>query len=194
MSDDELLWELLHSFRRSAWRLEALDRYTVPSDEPLLAAFLRGDPPPAPDEELREYLAILRSLPAQGRTMGRVHAIAGPLTPYLRYEIEWGYPPLADAGEDVRILHRPTWHDTPFGRQPPDFWLVDDQTVAVMRYDDDGRWLGLDHVTADPEVAPYRAMRDLAVHESVPLSRYIAALRCVPLDPTSLLEPVQRIA
>lgn len=194
MSHDELLWELLRSFRRSAWRLEALDRYTVPSDEAPLAAFLRGDPPPLPDDELTEYLAILRSLPGQGRTMGRVHAIVGSLTPYLRYEVEWGYPPLDAAGEEVRILHRPSWRETPFGHQPPDFWLVDDETVALMRYDGEGRWLGMDIVTAEHEVAPYRALRDLAIRESVPLSQYIAAIRRVPLDPTSLLEPAQRIA
>lgn len=193
MSDDELLWELLRSFRRSAWRLEALDRYTVPSDEALLAAFLRGDPPPPPDPELTEYLAILRSLRDQGRTMGRVHAIAGPLTPYLRYEIEWGYPPLAAAGEDVRILHRTSWQRTPFGRQPPDFWLVDEETAALMRYDDEGRWLGLDLVSGE-QVSPYRELRDQAVREAVPLSQYIAAMRRLPLDPTSLLEPAQRIA
>lgn len=194
MSDEAALWELLSTYRRSAWRLEALDRYTTAHEAPLLAAYLRGDPPPAPDAALLQYLDILRALPAQGRSMGRVHAIAGPLTPYLRYEIEWGYAPLASAGEDVRILHRSTWRDTPFGRRPPDFWLVDDETVAVMEYDGEGRWLGMRLLTEPAQVAEFRELRDLALGAAVPYAEYIAAMRRAPLDPSSLLVPTQRIA
>ena len=195
MSDDRAaLRELLFNFRRSAWRLEALDLYTTDHEAPLLAAYLRGDPPPPLDASFEQYLDNLRSLPEQGRRMGRVHAIAGPLTPYLRYEIEWGYAPLAAAGEDVRILHRPTWRQTPFGRRPPDFWLVDDETVALMDYDDEGRWLGMRLVTDQVELAEYRHLRDLAVRASVPYAEYLAAMRRAPLDPSSLLVPTQRIA
>ena len=194
MSDEATLWELLSTFRRSAWRLEALDRYTTEHEAPLLAAYLRGDPPPPPDPAFEQYLEILRSLPAQGRRMGRVHAIAGSLTPYLRYELEWGYAPLAPAGEDIRILHRPSWRDTPFGRRPPDFWLVDDETVVLMDYDDEGRWLGMRLVTETAEVAEYCHLRDLAVRGSVPYAEYVAAMRRAPLDPSSLLVPTQRIA
>ncbi len=168
--------------------MEALDRYQSPGEEAGLTAFRRGDPCPPRDPELDEWLTILRGLPAQGRTLGRVHAITGPLTPYLRYEIEWGYAPMAAAGEDVRILHRPSWADTPFGEQPPDFWLVDDSVAAVMHYDGDGRWLGAELRSEPGDVARFCALRDLAVDHAVPLAVYLAALRATPLDPSQFLE------
>jgi Family of unknown function (DUF6879) len=115
-----------------------------------------------------------------------VHAIVGPLTPYLRYEIEWGYAVTAEAGDDVRILHRRSWADTPFGSQPPDFWAFDldtpDPIVAVMRYADDGRWLGLDLL--NDGLTRYRQLRDLAVREAVALRDYLEILRMTSLDPT----------
>jgi hypothetical protein len=194
VSDEEALGQLLTTFHTSAWRLEALDRYLSPGEEAGLAAFLRGDPCPPTDPELEAWLAALRALPSQGRYLGRVHAIVGPLTPYLRYEIEWGYAPMADAGEDIRILHRKAWADTPFGRQPPDFWLIDD-SVAVMNYDGDGRWLGMDLVSEPNDVAPYRSLHDLAVRHAVPLGEYLAAMRAARLDPSGMpREPGTRIA
>jgi hypothetical protein len=194
VSDEEALGRLLSTFQKSAWRLEALDRYLSPGEQAGLAAFLRGDLCPPTDPELEGWLDVLRALPSQGRYLGRVHAIVGPLTPYLRYEIEWGYAPMAAAGEDIRILCRQTWTDMPFGRQPPDFWLIDD-TVAVMRYDGDGRWLGMDLLTEPSEVAQYRSIRDLSVRHAVPLGEYVAAMRAAPLDPSGmLLEPSKRIA
>jgi hypothetical protein len=129
---------------------------------------------------LEEWLALLRQLPAQGRTVGRVHAITGPLTPYLRYEIEWGHAPMAAAGEVIRILAHRSWADTPFGRQPPDFWLIDDSVAAVMRYDGDGRWLGMDLLSGACDLARYCSLRDLAVDHSAPLAAYLAAMRPLP--------------
>jgi hypothetical protein len=187
VSDEEELGHLLSTFRSSAWRLEALDWYLSPGEAPGLAAFLRGDPCPPSDPELEEWLAVLRQLPSQGRTLGRVHTIVGPLTPYLRYEIEWGYAPMATAGEDIRILHRRSWADTPFGWQPPDFWLIDDSVAAVMRYDSDGRWLGMDLLSEPSELDHYRSLRDLAVDHAVPLAAYLAAIRATPLDPSELV-------
>jgi hypothetical protein len=194
VSDEEELGHLLSTFRRSAWRLEALDRYLSPGEAPGLAAFLRGDPCPPNDPELDEWLAVLQGLPDQGRTLGRVHAITGPLSPYLRFEIEWGYALMAAAGEDIRILHRRSWADMPFS-QPPDFWLIDDSVAVVMRYDGDGRWLGMDLLSDASDLATYCSLRDLAVDHSVPLAAYLAAMRAAPLDPSDLLgQRAQRVA
>jgi hypothetical protein len=187
VTDDEALRDLLGSFRSSAWRLEALARYTVPAEEATLGAFLRGATQRPHTASFASFLDLLRSLPESGRTMGRVHAIAGPLTPYLRYEIEWSYVAAVEAGENIRILHSPSWAESPFGEQPPDFWLVDDTSVAVMHYDEVGHWLGADFLTIPTDVAAYRRVRDLAVASSVPLTEYLAALRATPVDPSPLL-------
>lgn len=187
---DQTLTTLLRDFRRNAFRLEALDRYTIDEEAPSFAAFLRGEPQPPEDPEFTAWLEDLRAQRAAGKTVTRVHAIAGPLTPYLHFEIGWGYIYTGAAGEDIRILHRETW-DEPFGAQPPDFWLFDDETVAVMHYDGEGRWQGAT-VRDDPaSVDTYRQLRDVALRHAVPLSDYLAALRTTPVVPRAIV-PVRR--
>jgi Family of unknown function (DUF6879) len=194
VSDTDALNRLLSGFKRTAWRLEALDRYET-TDR--VRAYLRGDPaPPPPGAGLAAYVDNIRGMRCQGRSIGRVHAIVGPLTPYLRYEVEWGYAFTAEAGDDVRILHRRTWAETPFGSQPPDFWAFDldtsDPIVALMHYGDGGEWLGLDLVTRDLD--DYRHLRELAVRAAVPLRDYLALLRVTTLDPTPHVSTLEAMA
>ncbi len=188
---ESVLGELLTSFTRSAWRLEALDRY---EEDDACRAYFRGEPQSPPDPDFDAYLDNVRGMAAQGRQIGRVHAIVGPLTPYLRYEIEWGYALSEPAGEDVRILYRPTWKETSFQHQPPDFWVFDDETVARMRYGPDGEWLALDVIEEPTEVAVYLRLRALAIDHAVPLREYLALMRQAPLTPSVSLADLQRIA
>jgi hypothetical protein len=160
------------SFRQSAFRLEVLDRYSVPSEAEPFRRFLAGEPQ---DPAWREpYMEFVRAALRDGKQMARVHAVREPLSDYLEFELTCGYPANVAAGEDVRILRRTSW---PHLRLPDhDYWLFDDRIAAVMIYDEDGNFLGAD-VTSDPEmVARYRRARDLAVQHSVPLADYLASL------------------
>jgi hypothetical protein len=188
MTDQEELIRVLDDWRQTCFRLESLDEYNVEHEAARLGAYLRGEPVRPYDQGQQEWLEQLRREQEQGKRRGRVHAIAGPLTPYLRYEIEWAYTVNAAAGEEIRLLHRETWADTPFGERPPDFYLLDDSVVAVMAYDDEGHWLGGDVITAEEEVARYRRIRDQALAEAVPLSEYLAAIRRQPVEPPHLLQ------
>jgi Family of unknown function (DUF6879) len=187
MSDLDALEHLLSSFRRSIFRLEALDRYSVEGETEVVDAFLRGDLELPRTPAIDAFFAHIRQERAEGRIRTRVHAIAGPLTPYLRYEVEWGYTACAAAGEEIHILHTPSWRESPFSDQPPDFYLVDDETTAVMRYDDEGHWLGFDLVTHPDQLAEYRRLRDLALQHATPLQQYLAAMRVTPIDPLKRL-------
>jgi hypothetical protein len=94
------------------------------------------------------------------------------LTDYLRYEAEWGYLPNSEAGEDIRILdlaERPR----PDGLADHDFWLIDDQLVIRMHYDDRGRFAGAEVLGADM-LPRYRAARDAAVQAAEPFASYWA--------------------
>lgn len=181
MTDEATLLRVLDEWKETSFRLESLDQYTVEHEEHLLGAFFRGDLAPPFDQGLEEWLVQLRQEQSDGRTRLRVHAIAGPLTPYLRYELEWPYVVCAAAGEDIRIVHRQTWEETPFGTRPPDYYLLDDATVAVMAYDDVGHWLGGEVITEPSKVEWYRAIRDQALRAAVPLSKYLGALRQAPI-------------
>lgn len=158
------LGALFQSFERAAWRLETRDRYTVPDEEQPFAAFLDGRSVPERTAENNGWIKLLAD--AGGRSFGRVHVVSRPLTPYLRFEFG-GYRENVAHGEDVRIADR--------GDHPElwdldvDFWIFDDQAVAVMDYDDEGRFHGAE--LADyPE--QYRRVRDRAIAAAVPLAAY----------------------
>jgi hypothetical protein len=182
--DPDDLMEAFDDWRRSSFRLEALDQYTIDFEREEFEAFLRGDPLPPPNPpEFDEWLVQLREERAAGRIRSRVHAIAGPLTPYLHYEIDWAYKGNAAAGEDIRMIHSASWETSPFGVQPPDFYLLDDERVILMAYDEVGHWLGGDIIAEPHQVAGYRRLRDLAMEAACPLAEYLAALRRLPVPP-----------
>jgi hypothetical protein len=181
-----LLLQAFDDWKRSSFRLEALDRYTVDFEREEFEAFLRGEPMPPNPAEFEDWFEKLRRERAEGRIRSRVHAIVGPLTPYLQYEIAWAYQPNAAAGEEIGIIHCASWEATPFGMQPPDFYLLDDERVILLAYDDEGHWLGGDIVTDPGQVAEYRRLRDVAVGAARPLAEYLAALRRLPVPPLAL--------
>jgi uncharacterized protein DUF6879 len=166
--------QLFGTFTRNAFRLETLSRYDVPAEAAALRDFLAGAPKPSPDPDDLAWQANIRAHAVAGRDMQRVHLIRGPLTDYLRFEIEWGYPDNAAAGEDIRILHVAEGELPDLG--DVDFWLFDDSTLVLMRYDEQGCWLGAD--LADPAVLPeYRRRRDQALALAVPLNEYLSEVR-----------------
>jgi hypothetical protein len=183
MSDEETLLRAIDEWKATSFRLESLDQYTVEHEEHLLGAFFRGDLALPFDQGLQDWLVQLRQERSDGKRRVRVHAMVGSLTPYLRYEIEWPYVACAAAGEDIRIIHRETWEETPFGARPPDYYLLDDATVAIMTYDGVGHWLGGEVITEPSEVQRYRDLRDQALAAAVPLPDYLAALRQAPIAP-----------
>jgi hypothetical protein len=92
VSDRDAIRQVLRDWRSTSFRLESLGQYTVEAEREELEAFLRGDPLPPPNPpEFEEWFQRLHQERAEGRIRSRVHVIAGALTPYLRYEIEWGY-------------------------------------------------------------------------------------------------------
>lgn len=184
MTDQETLLHAFDEWTHSSFRLEALDQYSVEFEREEFEAFLRGDPLPPPNPpEFDAWLEQLRRERSEGRLRSRVHAIAGPLTPYLHYEIDWAYKGNAAAGENIRIVHAASWETSPFGSQPPDFYLLDDERVILLAYDESGHWLGGEIITDPAELPRFRRMRDLALSASRPLAEYLAAMRRLPVPP-----------
>jgi hypothetical protein len=166
---------LFSSFGASAFRLETLPAYRVDSEADELALFLQGKPLPPDGNEA--WAQIVTKAVAAGKRMQRVHVVPRRLTPYLRFEIEWGYLYSAEAGEEILLLT----HDTPgdlFGTWPlHDFWVFDDRVYVRMRYAEDGRFLYAARVEDRGEVEAYRRAQAVAVAHAVPLQRYLAEVR-----------------
>ena len=170
--DGKEFGEMFRSFGKSAWRLETLPEYRTGSEEESIRRFLAGEEGPPASERKNAWVDLIRSNLAAGKSMGRVHLIRGDLTDYLRWEINWGYAPNAQAGEDIRILRVGEGELPELGTE--DFWLFDEALVVRMLYGPNGEWPGQAVLTDDPAiVADCERKRDLALSLAVPLGDYL---------------------
>jgi hypothetical protein len=168
-SDPAALGEFIDRATRSLSRLETLDRYDVSSDGGDFQRYLRGEA--GPDEKRKAaWHKVLQADLDRGIATSRVHVVRSPLSDYLRYEFEWGYAHNL-AYERIRILDLAE-------REAPaeldgigDFWLVDGCDVAVMHYDEDGRYLGFDTVP-EGRASRYIAAAAAAWQAAVPFESY----------------------
>ncbi|MGH3650244.1 MAG: DUF6879 family protein [Acidimicrobiia bacterium] len=155
-------------FTRTAFRLEVMDYYDVESDGDEYRRYLAGE---EPDHDFKEpWLRVLRTEHAAGKLRHRVRVLTRPLNDYLRYECEWGYAPNSEAGEDIRVLDL-SEQPRPAELIDEEFWLLDDNQVLQMRYDDTGKFVGAE-LADDP--ARYRAARDAAIRAAEPFGAWWA--------------------
>lgn len=83
----------------------------------------------------------------------------------------WCYPSNVAAGEDVRILPRPTAAER--GLPQLDYWLYDERRSAVMTYDERGDFLHVEF-TEDPDtIARHIQWRDTALRAATPVHDYL---------------------
>lgn len=133
-------------FKRSAFRLEVHQTYTMPFEA----------------QTLRDHAVA-------GRTMGRAKIVRRPLTPYSRYLFEWAIPGNVTAGEDYQIVDVTEREN--MGLPDQDFWLFDETTVVHLNYRPDGTQINRELIQ-EPDIGKYLAWRDLALESAVPFSAY----------------------
>lgn len=174
MDETELGAFIDRHFTSDLFRLETLPHYDVSGDGDDLAAYLAGEP--GPDMARKgPWLDVIRGEVARGLHTYRVHVVTSPLTPYLRFEFEWGYVHNQAAGEHIRILDL-TEQPAPEGLALEDFWLIAGQDgeadrVAQMAYDDAGRFLGAEEAPA-ADVDRYRQARAAVWTAAIPFDTY----------------------
>jgi len=165
--------QLFDSFDQSAFRLESLDHYTVPEETVDYQRFLAGEELPTSRED--EWAQFIKKSVGQRKVMQRVHTVTMPLTPYLKYEIEWRYLYNSVVGEDIYLLNR-----TDVSSQIlrlTDFWLFDRKTLVVMKYDSAGRFL---NAALDDSPEKIVACRDASISLlklATPLKTFLARIR-----------------
>ncbi|MEV2251347.1 DUF6879 family protein [Streptomyces sp. NPDC050147] len=169
-SSSRSLGDLFDSFRQEAFRLETLDDYSQSGNVDAYRLYLDGQPQPA--DYNADWLDEIRTYVGSGRRMYRVHILTRPLTPYLRFELGWGYRTNATAGEEFFILDV-TDRPSPVPNGVGDFWLFDSTTPARFHYSHDGKFLGADLLPDDrgPEYVTYR---DTALAHAVPFADWWA--------------------
>ncbi len=173
MLDEAALNELLDLAEHDLFRLETLDLYEVRTDGSDYDRYLRGEPGPDMARK-RPWMDRLAADVAKGLRNYRVHVLRSPLSPYLRYECEWGYAYNVTAGEKTRILDLAEV-PPPSGLIQEDFWLLDDAFVVRMYYQA-SRFIGAERLPPS-DLDRYRAARDAAWQGAVPFEEYWEAHR-----------------
>jgi hypothetical protein len=149
----------------SAFRLEARQTYEVASDGTDYRRYLDGEPHWTPERK-QPWLDHLAAERAAGRYRHRVRIVERPVTPYTRYECEWGYVPNVAAGEDVRILDLGEHQLPDVGLHlDRDWWLLTDAEgvarVVVMNYDENNQFVDAVALTDPRLVSGFEVVRDL---------------------------------
>lgn len=165
-------------FTSTAFRLETLPEYRVPSEQDAFAEFLAGRPRPERSIRTEPFLArIALTTLTQGKSWSRVHILDLPLSDYLRYELA-GYIESQAAGEQIRILDRA---EHPRLGCDVDFWLFDADTDApfahVQDYAADGTYLGARQVTEPDELKACMRVREDVWAAAEPLNTFLARIR-----------------
>ena len=156
------LLDAFETARHSTFRLETLPFY---AGDPNFDRWLVGEPW-QDTESKAHWCDLVRRRTAGGVAMQRVHLVTEPLSDYLRFELEWSYPPNVKAGEDVRVLVADYWGAT-------DFWLFDDRELWVMHYDVDGQMATPSRASTAAALGKARHWRGAALEQSVPLAEYL---------------------
>jgi hypothetical protein len=168
---------LFDDFRHTVFRLEALPAYNVGGTEAeRLTAFREGWPLAERSVRTDPWVArIAVSTVVGGKEWLRARVVDDPLTEYERFELE-AYRESQAVGEQIRIVRR-----TRVGDVGPDFWLFDTGTqnarAVLMRYDDEGHWLGADLITEPDELATLNERRERVLEGAVPLNQYLAEIQ-----------------
>jgi len=160
------LGAVLRSFRRSAWRLEARDHYESAPEHRALAEWRARRPvPPRTDG----WLELVTDHVRAGRSIGRVHVVSRPLSEYVQFELAL-YAQHTAVGEQVAIADRSLDRDH-LATLRQDFWIFDETTVALMHYDDAGRFLQA--TDASDHLEEYLHLQQMALNAAVPLHAWI---------------------
>jgi hypothetical protein len=160
---------LFERFSRSAFRLEARDDYNVPDEQQALAAFRSGQQVPPRTSDNSPWLALVASATAAGRRIVRVRVVGRPVTDYTRFEFA-AYRGNIAAGETIRVVERAWLHGTDSAWANDDFWLFDDETVALLGYDEEGHFLGAERAS---DLGAYLSARQRALALSVDLAAFV---------------------
>ncbi|SOB82166.1 DUF6879 family protein [Streptomyces sp. 1331.2] len=151
---------LFEGFQYEAFRLATLADYGTSDAH---QAFLAGEPKPTTHNTA--WRAKVQRHTAAGHRIYRVHILARPLTPYLHFELSWGYRTNTTAGEEFFILDI-TEKPNPL-EGVPDFWLFDESTAVSLAYGTTGSFLRAEQ---QPEPHTWIHHRDTALHHAEPFT------------------------
>ncbi|MBO2456544.1 DUF6879 family protein [Actinomadura violacea] len=167
---------MFQDVRRYAFRLETRNRYNVPDERPSFEAFMAGRR--ELDESVRSgpWYDMTRQAAREGRPFARVRIVSTPLNDYSRYAL-WAAQGNLAAGEEIRYLDRDRAEALGLPVRPPhDAWLLDDERIAVLHFDDEDQLLGAELLDDPTTIEQHQAWRDIAWKTSVSRDEFLRSL------------------
>lgn len=161
---------LFNNFQKTAFRLEALDQYLVEAEKVQFQGYLVGDE--LKNTRNKDWTDYIQQQVQLGKSIERIHVIPRVLTDYLKFEIDWGYRYSEQAGEKISLVYR---DEVPLSMKSltlPDFWLFDDSTCLIQRYDRFGTWHGADMLHSEKGIEQLRSVRDELRRVCFPLDQH----------------------
>ncbi len=159
---------MAHASRR-AFHLELSDDYNVASEDAAFGKWQRGEP----DDYAwhQDWLGFLRQAAAGGTHVERLRIVSLPHTEYTRFGLAIGRLN-TEAGEDLRYLPR----DLTQGIDLPgeDYWLLDDDTLILSVFSEDGRTGGFARETGEQWLRHALQVRDQVWEMGIPYATYVA--------------------
>lgn len=164
----EQLAALFPTITSRSWRWECQGEYEV--DAAKLDRWRRGEPFQETQASL-DWQSYVRGLRERGIPFERVRMLTEPLTEYLEWMLGMTYRNIA-AGEDIRWVPEHTARE--LAMPTYDFYLLDDERVAIMRFDSDKVLTGVELVDDPDTVAQHRAYRDAVWPLAIRHNDYLA--------------------
>lgn len=170
MNLDELKAEF-DRMEREAFRLQQYQSYAGVKG-PEWEAWQAGKPLPVITPENHPWLKKVAGYIAAGRRVYDVHIVEWPLAEYMKYALALIPIEMSD-GSEFFMVDRENHSD--LATLTEDFWMFDEQRVAVMCYDEQERFVEAAEPTEPIEV--YIARRDLLMTYAVPFEQWMAEHR-----------------
>jgi hypothetical protein len=172
--DGDKFGNMFNDIKRSAFRLQLLDAYSVEFEREDYNAFMSGQP--LPDRDGNAWLKTIAANVAAGHQWINIHVLPERLTNYLRYIIDWWYVYHAKAGAEIRFVRGGAGEEIR-SMAEREFWLFDDEKVVWMDYNAERRFLGGILSTDVKDVAVAKLIRDKAISDSINLTNVLSLRR-----------------
>lgn len=154
-------------------RVQTRDSYAVFTDDADFDGYAHGAA--GPTSEYREpFFQSLRDEAAAGQVWRNLVVVNGDLTLYQAYANEWVYTYSDRAGQVIRILDLAENPAAAVLMRTGDFWVVEHQHVALVRYGDAGSHQG-EIAVDDTSATGYIAAAELAWQLGTPFAEWYAA-------------------
>ncbi len=153
----------LNKAQKSLFRFEGLQDYGAEDDKSEIRFFIKTGTVQTHPADV-EWCRQIKQKNERGITTARVRLVLTPLTEYTKWELAWHKEVSAFSGDDIRVIET---------ADLPDFWIIDDSIVLILKYGPRGKFLGFELIDEAENIAPYIEYKNFLMKNSVPVSQYL---------------------